>query len=108
MERDIRLVADNPTVVSGRNVEDIASFHLYYFSIRHCCSGAAGDDHTDVLYLAESLIGSRSNVDGPFPSWLVGCAADHHSVDLDRLEFSLREFADLICVFKSLQNYIEH
>src|SRR5579862_3056297 len=55
VQRDIRFIAHNPTVVAGRDVENVARFHLDHAPIIHRRSGASRHDQTDVFDVAASL-----------------------------------------------------
>ena len=53
VQRHIRLVADDPAVVSRRHVEEIASAHDDLTSVIHLGNGLATKHEADVLDLAE-------------------------------------------------------
>src|SRR5207253_3230749 len=87
---DIRLVADDPTVVAGTDGEEIAGFHFVITAVVHPAGGGAGNDEADVLHFARTCAGRRSDVLGPFPARLVTRPADSHRTDFDDLELPLR------------------
>jgi hypothetical protein len=49
MQRNVRLIPNDPTVVSRCDVKDISSFHLDNSAVIHgrCCS--SGDDHSNMF-----------------------------------------------------------
>jgi hypothetical protein len=61
MHGDVRLIADDPAVMSRQDVEQIAGANLDRLAIVHGYRGTAGHDHPDVLDLARR--GSRGRAD---------------------------------------------
>src|SRR3954470_16664396 len=55
VKRDIRLIADDPAIVAGRDVKDIASFHFDLAAIAHRSNRSAGDNDSDVFHVATLL-----------------------------------------------------
>jgi hypothetical protein len=51
VERDIWFVADDPAVVAGRYIEQVAGLHDQFGSVVHLCDGLAAEYETDVLDL---------------------------------------------------------
>src|SRR5438105_558528 len=107
VERDIRLVADHPAVVSWRDVENVAGAHLEYAAVVHRRRGAAGHDHADMLDLAGALAERAADVDRPFPARLIGGAADRHAADAHQLEPAELELAHLVGIVEAFQNDVE-
>ena len=52
MERNIRLVADDPTIVARPDIKEISRAHLVIAAILHSTGGATGYDHADMFYFA--------------------------------------------------------
>src|SRR4051794_24548419 len=107
MQRDIGLIAHDPAVVPGRDVEDIARAHLDHLAVIHRRRGLAGDDHPDMLDLARRLAKRGADMLGPFPARLISCAADSHPADMDELEASEIELADLVGLLEALEDDVE-
>ena len=51
MERNIRLVADDPTIVARPDIKEISSAQLVLAAILHSTGGTAGHNHADMFYL---------------------------------------------------------
>src|SRR5262245_1636115 len=72
MKRDIRLVADNPTVMRNRgNVENIASAQWNDASIVKCSRRLARQDKADMFDRATRQPNTRPDMRRPFPSRLI-------------------------------------
>jgi hypothetical protein len=80
VERYIRLVADDPAIMTGRNVKDIPCLQLYDCTVFHRGGRVAGDDDADVLDIAIRLSARRTNVSRPFPTGLVRRASDRQAL----------------------------
>src|SRR6266496_240043 len=106
-KRDVGLVADDPAVVPRRDVEDIAGTHLEHAAIVHRRGGAARDDHSHMLDLTRLLPEWRADMHRPFPSRLIGRAADGHAAYAHQLEAAERELAHFIGRVEALQNDVE-
>src|SRR5579875_756401 len=61
-----------------------------------------------MLHGATFLPDSLPDVNGPFPSRLVGCAANGHSTDMNQFKFALFEFSHFVRPLKSLENHLKH
>src|SRR4051812_14895702 len=107
MEREVRLVADDPTVVSRADIENVARLHFIIAAVIHPAGGRTGNDEADVLNFAQGRAGCWPDVLGPFPSWLVTRAADGHRTDLYDLEFAFGESADFVRLFEALDQQID-
>ena len=105
VDGDVGFIANDPAVMSWRNVEDVSSFHLYDAAIIHCRNGTPGDHHADVLHHATLRADGLSDMLGPFPARLVGSAADGHAFDVNDFEGSLFEGAHFVGLLKAFQNY---
>lgn len=87
VERDVRLIADHPTVVRRRgDVEQLARAHLDDRPIVERCCCRAGDYHPDVLDAAPRGPDGRPDVLGPPPPRLVGRTSDGEPADADDVE----------------------
>src|SRR5215472_1873644 len=106
VRRNIRFIADDPTVVSWCDMENVTSLYLNDASIVHCCGGASLDHDTDVFHITSLLAEHPSDVLGPLPSRLIRRAAEGHSSDVNDLELSLGERPDLVRIVESLQGHI--
>jgi hypothetical protein len=108
VQRDVRLVADNPAVVPGSDVKEIAGFHFDDAAVVHGGGGAAGDNEADVFHRAAFQTLGSPDVDGPFPSGLVTGATNGHSPDVNQLKFALFEVANFVRMFKALEDDVVH
>src|SRR3712207_1513689 len=109
VERDVRLVADDPTVVRRRrDVEDTAGREVEHLAPGHRGDGVARDDEADVLDLAEGRAGERADVRGPLPARLVRRAPDGEPADADDLEPAQLELARLVGLLEALQDDFVH
>jgi len=111
MQGDIRFITDHPAVVtgrSGRNVEERTSAEFVNGTVLHRSRGAAGEYQSNMLYVAARSADAWPDVNGPFPSGLVGGAADGHAADADEFEFSFFEGSYLVGFFKTFQNGLKH
>jgi hypothetical protein len=57
MQGDVRLIAYHPTIVSGRDVENISRLHLDNAAVVHGGGLPTGDDHAYVLHAAAFAAG---------------------------------------------------
>src|SRR3954471_15745054 len=82
VQRHVRLVADDPAVVSGRHVEELARRHHPLGPVVHRDRGPATEDEAHVLDVAGLLAARLADVLGPFPARLVGGAPEGHGAHL--------------------------
>src|SRR5271167_4773561 len=108
MQRNVRLAAYHPTVVSRWNVENIAGVHLNHTPIVHGCRGTTRNDHSNMLHLASVCAQSLANMLRPLPAGFIGGASDGHATNLDDLELALLEDPGFIRIFESLQDHVHH
>src|SRR5712692_5764870 len=108
MERHIRLVPHDPTVVSWSYVENITGAHFNDAAVFHCSGRFARHDHTNMLHVAHGRPDCSPNIDGPFPTRLIRSPPDRHTANLNQLELSFRERSDLIRLIKPFQDYLQH
>lgn len=108
MKGNIGFVSNHPTVVSGRDIENVSRLHFNYAAIVHRRSSASRDNHADVLDQAAFRSGCRSHVQRPFPSWLVRRSADRHAMDVNNLEPAFFEGSNLVGILKAFQDYFVH
>jgi hypothetical protein len=108
MQRHIRLISDDPTVVTGRDVKQITGFHLNDAAVVHCGSGAAREDETDVLDLAALLSLRGANVRGPLPSRLIAGTANGHAAEVDEFELAFFEGARFVGMIEALEDDVVH
>src|ERR1700716_4180646 len=91
VQRDVRLVADDPAVVTRRYVEEIALAHHHLASVVHLGDRLSVQDEPDVLDLARTLAGRRADVLGPSPARLIRRAPERRRTDRIELEATLFE-----------------
>ena len=108
MQGDVGFPAYNPAVVARLNVENVAGSHLDDAAVIHGRGGASGNDHPDVLHRATLLSDAFANVNGPFPTRLIGRAPNRHSAQMHNFEFALFKGADFVWVFKSFHDDFVH
>jgi hypothetical protein len=104
MQRYVRLIADDPAVVRDwRNIKQISGSQFSLRSIGEGGHGAAGNDHSNMLNIAQGLPSDGSDVLRPLPTGLVTCATDGQSTDLNNFEFAFVENANFVGLFKTLE-----
>jgi hypothetical protein len=111
MERDVRLVSDHPTIVTGRsgwNVKQHPGAEFVNRAVLHRSRGATGDDQPYVLDIAAGRAHAGAHVNRPLPSRLISSATDGHPADVNDFEFSFFECSYFVGLFKPLQNYFKH
>src|SRR5215472_10873301 len=94
VERHIRLIADDPTVVTrrtGRNIEQGADWTLVCRVTINRKRGTAGQNQTYVLDVAKRRPNARSYIVRPTPSRFVCSPADCEPSDVNDLEPSFVE-----------------
>src|SRR5437764_1963747 len=91
VQRYVRLVADDPTVMSGWHIEEIPCPHHHLAAVIHLRDRLAAQHEPDVLDLARALSGPRPHVLGPLPAWLIGRPAEGGRSDAVELELALLE-----------------
>jgi len=101
MKRNIRIIADDPTVMPGTDVKNVSRFHDVGSSVFHGTRRLSGDDHANVLDVTQSGSNNRCDMLRPSPAWFIGCPANRHSADLDQLESSFLKDANLIGTLES-------
>src|SRR5687768_5120130 len=107
MQRHIRLVADHPAVVAGRDVKEVAGAHLDHPAVVHRRRRAARHDHSDMLDQARLLAERSADMDRPFPPRLIGRPADDHLAHVDQLEPPELELAHLVGRLEPLEDDVE-
>src|SRR6516165_8196134 len=100
MQRNVRLVANDPTIVPWRDIEDVSWFHFEHLAIVHGCSGPAGYHHPDMLHATARGPPGPAHMHRPFPARFVGGAADGHAAQPDHFEFALLEGSHLTRLFR--------
>jgi hypothetical protein len=79
MQRDIWLLAYDPTVMTSLYVEDVTCFHLNHVAVVHCGGGRAGNDYSDVFDFTTGLESARPSPDAICacdPTVLPGCKGE--------------------------------
>ena len=83
----------------GWNVKDLTGTKLDDRAVVERGGGRPGQHEPDVFDCAAGRTDSWTDVLGPFPSRLVGRAADRQAADVDELELALDEHAGFVgCV----------
>ena len=106
MQGDVRLVADDPAIVAGRDVKERAGTEFVDGAVVHCSGGATGKNQPNMLDVAARRSYGWADMRGPFPSRLVSGAADGHIADVNDLELSFLEGANFVRLLKTLQDRI--
>lgn len=106
MQRNIRLIANDPTIVARPDIKKIARLHDVSSSIRHRTRGFPGYHHANVLHLTKRSPGNRRDMLRPFPTGFVCRPADRHSADFDEFEPSFLKSANLIGFVESLNQEV--
>ena len=106
VQRDVRFVSDDPTVMAWRDVEKVASFHLDDATVVHGCGGASRHHKTDVFHLTTLHSRGGPDMDGPFPSRLVAGPTDRHAADVHEFEFSFLEGPYFVWLLEALNDYV--
>src|SRR5262245_41930782 len=91
VKRDIGLLADDPAVVSGRNVEEVPRLHQPLSPVVHLGDGLPAEYESDMLHLARCGAYSRRNVLRPSPAGLVGGSTHRYRPHPVELEAALLE-----------------
>src|SRR5689334_2161419 len=108
MQRDVRFVSHDPTIVPRRYVKDVATLHFDDSPVVHCRSSTSRKDHSDVLDSAALCPCGATHVQGPLPSWLVSSSTDGHSAQMHQFKLSFFKCARLVRLLKALQDDLEH
>ena len=106
VDGNIRFVADHPTIVPRRNIENVPCFHFDDFAVAHGRRGFAGNDNSDVLNFTHGLIEIATDVRRPLPAGLVRGSTQSHSGDIKEIESALLERAYLVGRVEALENYV--
>src|SRR5678816_2553028 len=86
VKRNIRLIAHDPTVVPGTDVENISGLHHVRSSILHGACSLSRDHHANVLHLTKGRPRNWRYMVRPFPAGFICRPADRHSADLDEFK----------------------
>src|SRR4029453_13505794 len=109
MKRDVRLVADHPTIVRYRRyVEQLACAKLEHCAIIECGGSCARKHQTNMFQMASRGPDTRPNMFGPLPARLVRGSTDDQFANSDCFKFSFLELNNLISLLESLQNHLVH
>jgi putative flavoprotein involved in K+ transport len=95
VERDVRRVADDPAVVAGRDVEEVARVHHSLGTVVHLRDRLAAEDEADVLDLAGGGADGRPDMLGPAPTRFVRRSTERRRPDAVDVEAPLLEVARL-------------
>src|SRR2546430_11289456 len=80
VKRNIRLIAHDPTIVTGTDVKDVSGLHDVRSSILHRACSLSRDHHTDVLHLTKGSPGNWRDVLRPSPAGLI--RSEEHTSEL--------------------------
>jgi hypothetical protein len=84
------LVPDDPGIVSGWDLEDLAGADLEFRAVGHLGPQAACERNPQMMELARVSAGYGLYVNGPAPARLVGHPADDRVVELDDIDPTTR------------------
>jgi hypothetical protein len=102
VQRDIRLISDDPAVVPRSNIENITRFHVDYFAIVHGGSRSPGEDDAHMLHITTLFADGPANMLGPLPTRQVCRTADGHARNMDHLELAFFKVPQLIRLLEPL------
>lgn len=102
LDRNCRLVADRPAIVTGRDVVDGLGARLQRRAVGELHANAAGQDDADVADLASLGANVRFDVRRPPPSLCVRRAGDDQRLELDDLFDDTRRFDDSLRAIERL------
>src|SRR6516165_4267100 len=108
VQRNIRLVANNPTVVPRRNIEHISGMHFDDTSVIHGRSSHTRNNHADMFHLAALRARGIADVFRPLPARLIAGPANRHPAQFHQLKLALLEQARLIGLLKAFQDRVYH
>jgi hypothetical protein len=111
MERHVRVIADDPAIVTRRpgwNVKEGTGTEFVNRAVFHRSGGTAGKHQAYMLAVAMRCAYSVSNIDGPPPPRLVRGPTDCHVPDPNDFKSSFFESSYFVRLFKSFQNHFEH
>ncbi len=91
VQRDVRLVTDDPAVMTRRNVEEVAGAHHDFTSAVHLRNCLAAEHQADMLDLTGGLARRSPDVLGPPPARLVCRPTQRHRTNRIELELPLLE-----------------
>src|SRR2546423_362862 len=102
VQRDIGLVAQDPTVVRNRwNIKEIARAHFLNSATLKGGGRRSRKNYPDVFDSAMRCAGRRADVFAPFPTGLIGSSSNCHFPNADNLEFAFRERAYFVGSFEA-------
>src|ERR1700722_10812152 len=107
MERDIRSITHDPTIVTGRprwNVKEHSGAEFVDRTVVHRRCSTTGKYQSHMLDVTARRPDAGPDVKGPLPSRLVRGPANGHAPDADKFEFSFFERSHLVGLFKTFQN----
>src|SRR6185437_14255684 len=101
MNGNVWFVANHPTVMSGRDVEDVTGLHLADAAVYHRKSRAPRNHDPDVLDHAKLFTLRLADVLRPSPARLIARAANRQAPNVYYFERALLEGEGFIGIFKS-------
>jgi hypothetical protein len=108
VERDVRLIADDPTIVRDwRNVEKIAGFEFNHATVieRNGCS--SGKNQADMFDGATRRAYAWTNMLAPFPARLISRTPNRHPSDVHQFEFPFFHRTHFIGRLEPFQNHAD-
>jgi len=106
VQRHVWFITDDPAVVSGSDIKDIAGTHLDDAAIVHCYCGTTAEDEADVFDLAFLLAEGAAHVFGPLPSGIVRRSSERQVRHLNGFVFSFGEGPNFVGLLEALQHHI--
>jgi len=101
MQRNIRLIAHDPTVMPGTDVKDVPWLHDIRPSIFHGACSLSGNHQADVLHLTKRSPCNWCDMLRPFPAGFISRPSNCHPADLNEFESAFLKSANLIRILKS-------
>jgi hypothetical protein len=108
MERNVRLVADDPAVMRNwRDVEEITGFEFDHATVIERDRRRSGENEAKVFDRAPRCADTWTDVLAPFPARLISRAANRHPADVHELKFSFLHHPHFIRRLEPFEDHIE-
>src|SRR6267143_1999247 len=93
VDGDVGFVADDPAVMAGGDIEDVARCEVVFPAVAHLDPVSTGNDHAHMLDFAILRACRGTDMGGPLPSRLVDGLPEGHPSDPEQIEVALLERA---------------
>src|ERR1700736_1029338 len=108
MERHIRFLAHDPTIVRHRrNIEEFSRVHFDHAPIIESCRRYTREHHADMFNMTASSAKRFADVLAPAPTRLISSATDRHAAEVDDFKLTFHQLSRLIGRLETLQDDIE-